>query len=84
VLEQEKPATSPYSKATLLDTRPGGQTWEARAGQSFKLGESESFMLVDVFPDKAIIQRLDSEEKFEVPFDVAAPPPEQPTEPVAQ
>jgi hypothetical protein len=84
VLEQEKPATSPYSKATLLDTRPGGQTWEGRAGQSFKLGESESFMLVDVFPDKAIIQRLDSEEKFEVPFDVAAPPPEQPTEPVAQ
>lgn len=69
ILEQEKPQTSPYSKATITDTRPGGKAWEGRAGQKFPLEGAGEFMLVDVSPDQAVIKKVDSSEKLEIPFE---------------
>jgi len=77
VLEQEKPQTSPYSKATLVDTRPAGKSWEGRAGQIFTVEGAGQFMLVDVFPEKAVVQKLDSKDKFDIPFESVASPSDQ-------
>jgi hypothetical protein len=58
---------SPYSLATLIDTRPGGQTMQLRSGETFTLDGTETYKLVDVTEEKAIIQHLESGEQHEVP-----------------
>jgi hypothetical protein len=58
---------SPYSLATLRDTRPGGPTMELRSGETFTLDERETYKLIDVTEEKAIIQELESGEQHEVP-----------------
>ncbi len=66
---------SPYSLATFLDTRRGGQTYEVRSGESFQLGDSDTYKLVDVKEEKAIIENSQTGERHEVPFQSAVPTP---------
>lgn len=81
-LEARKPSTSPYSLATLIDTRPGGQSIEVRSGDAFNLGESAKYKLVDVSEETATIEDLASKEQHTVPraapaaAEAAAPPEE--------
>jgi len=75
---------SPYSLATLVDTRSGGTTYQVRSGESFKVGETDSYKLVDVTEQKAIIEDLQTGEQHEVPFQGAAAAPEVPSEPTIQ
>ena len=75
---------SPYSLATLLDTRSGGTTYQVRSGETFKIGESDSYKLVDVTEEKAIIENLQTAEQHEVPFQSIAAAPEVPSEPTIQ
>lgn len=70
---------SPYSLATLQDTRPGGGTLELRSGETFELGEDETYKLVDVTEETAIIEHLETGEQHQVPLQRAAP--SAPTEP---
>ena len=75
---------SPYSLATLLDTRSGGTTYQVRSGETFKVGDSDSYKLVDVTEEKAIIENLQTAEQHEVPFQGAAAAAEVPSEPTIQ
>lgn len=75
---------SPYSLATLFDTRSGGTTYQVRSGETFKVGESDSYKLVDVTEEKAIIEDLQTAEQHEVPFQSAPAAPEVLSEPNIQ
>lgn len=66
-LEARQARTSPYSLATLVDTRPGGQSMEVRSGDAFTLGESAKYKLVDVSEEKATIENLATKEQHFVP-----------------
>jgi hypothetical protein len=57
---------SPYSLATLLDTR-SGQTMELRSGQEFELDPGQRYKLIDVSEEAATIQALTSGEKHTIP-----------------
>jgi len=70
---------SPYAQATLLDTRPGGQTLEVISGQTFPFGESGQYKLVDVSVEKATIEDSATKEQHSVPR--ASPPPVEPSNP---
>jgi len=65
---------SPYSLATLQDTRPGGQTIELRSGETFELVDGETYKLVDVTEENAIIEQLENGEQHQVPLQRAAAP----------
>ena len=75
-LERGEVRDSPYSLATLLDTRSGGQAYELRSGETFKIGDTDAYKLVDVKEEKAIIENLQTGERHDVPFQSAAPTPE--------
>lgn len=66
-LEAGKPQTSPYSLATLVDTRPGGATVQIRTGEAFPLGDSARYKLVDVSEESATIEDLGTGEKHVIP-----------------
>jgi hypothetical protein len=83
-LQRGEVKDSPYSLATLQDTREGGQTYELRSGESFQLGESDSYKLVDVQPEKATIENLQTGEQHEIPFQAAASVSEVSSEPISQ
>ncbi|MEY3480985.1 MAG: hypothetical protein RIQ71_1760 [Verrucomicrobiota bacterium] len=65
-LEARKPVTSPYSLATLLDTRPDGKSQQVRAGQPFTVG-SGRYKLVDVSEEKATIEDLATKQQHSIP-----------------
>jgi hypothetical protein len=73
-LQRGEVKDSPYSLATLVDTRSGGQTYELRSGETLELGDSTTYKLVDVSEQKAMIENLRTGERHEIPFQVAAPP----------
>lgn len=75
---------SPYSLATLQDTRPGGETFQLRSGETFVLNDDETYKLVDVTEGKAIIATLSTEEQHEIPFQAAISVQETPTEPISE
>jgi hypothetical protein len=79
-LEQGEVKDSPYSLATLQDTRSGGQTYELRSGETFKLGEADTYKLVDAKEEKAIIENLQTGDRHDIPFRGAAPAAEVPPE----
>jgi hypothetical protein len=55
-----------------------------RSGETFKVGDSDSYKLVDVTEEKAIIENLQTAEQHEVPFQGAAAAAEVPSEPTIQ
>ena len=79
-LQRGEVKDSPYSLATLQDTRSGGQTYELRSGETFKLGEADAYKLVDVKEEQAIIENLQTGERHDIPFRAAAPAAEVPIE----
>lgn len=83
-LQRGEVKDSPYSLATLRDTRAGGQTYELRSGETFKLSEADSYKLVDVQQEKATIENLQTGEQHEIPFQTAASVPEVSSEPISQ
>lgn len=66
-LEAGLPQTSPYSLASLIDTRPGGTTVQIRTGDSFVLGQSSRYKLVDVSEENATIEDLGSGDRHVIP-----------------
>jgi len=70
---------SPYSLATVQDTR-SGQTMELRSGQEFELEAGQRYKLIDVSEEAATIQDLSSGEKHTIPRPetdaISAPPSE--------
>jgi hypothetical protein len=83
-LQRGEVKDSPYSLATLLDTRSGGQTYELRSGETFKLGDADTYKLVDVKEEKAIIENVQTGERHNIPFRAAAPATEAPSEATLQ
>jgi hypothetical protein len=73
-LEAGKPSTSPYSLATLIDTRPGGQSMQVRSGDALSLGDSAKYKLVDVSEETATIEDLATQEQHPVPRGAPAAP----------
>jgi hypothetical protein len=55
---------SPYSQATLIDTRGGGKEFTLRAGQHFELGPGQKYKLFEVFEDAATIEDAASGERL--------------------
>ena len=70
---------SPYSLATLIDTR-NGQTMELRSGQEFELEPGQLYKLIDVSEEAAIIQALTSGEQHTIPRPVTDALPAPPSE----
>ena len=58
---------SPYSLATLQDTRSGGQTLVLRSGEEFTLDEGKRYKLIDVSVEAATIKDLSSGETHPIP-----------------
>lgn len=73
-LEAGKPSTSPYSLATLIDTRPGGKSMQVRSGDALTLGKSAKYKLVDVSEETATIEDLATKEQHTVPRAAPAAP----------
>jgi endonuclease YncB( thermonuclease family) len=71
-LEAGKPRTSPYSLASLVDTRPGGQTIDVRTGDTFAVGGENRYKLVDATEESATIENLASKDQHTVPRQVTA------------
>jgi len=61
------PQTSPYSLASLQDLRPGGELVQVRTGDSFNVGQSGRYKLVDVSEENATIEDLGSGAKHVIP-----------------
>lgn len=78
-LEARKPKTSPYSLATLMDTRPGGKKMTVRAGGTITLDGEARYKLVDVSEAGAKIENLATKELHSVPKE--APVGSEPTRP---
>lgn len=77
-LEQGEVKDSPYSLATLQDTKSGGESFSLRSGQEFELGPGQRYKLIDVSEESATIQDLVSGEQHSVPrlvTNVNLPPP---------
>lgn len=83
-LEQGRMAQSPFSIVTLTDTRPGGRTFEVRSGETFTLGDSDKYKLVDVSEEKATIESLATKEQHSVPKGAPAATDPIPTTPEKQ
>ena len=83
-LQRGEVKDSPYSLATLQDTRTGGQTYELRSGETFKLGDADTYKLVDVKEEKAIIENLQTGDRHDIPFRAATPASEAPLETTSQ
>lgn len=66
-LEPQTPVTSPYSLATLVDIRLGGQQFLVRSGEVFSPSKSVQYKLVDVSEEKATIKNLVSGEEHIIP-----------------
>ena len=81
-LTQGEVKDSPYSLATLQDTRAGGKEFVLRTGQQFELEPGQSYKLVDVSEEAATIQDLAAGERLTIPrLEIHAtpqPPSEQP------
>ena len=79
-LEQGEVKDSPYSLATLQDTKSGGQSYSLRSGQEFEFADGLRYMLIDVSEQSATIKNLASGEQHSIPRlanDVISPPPAQ-------
>lgn len=61
VLEKGKMKDSPYSLATLRDTRDGTE-YKLRSGESFKMPDGAAYKLIDVTGEKADIEEVASKE----------------------
>ena len=83
-LEAGKPQTSPYSLASILDTRPGGAALQIRVGETISLGDSLRYKLVDVSEEAAKIEDLVTGHQHTVPKADPAPVPETTPEEVQQ
>ncbi len=57
---------SPYSLATLVDTR-NGETHELRVGEQFTLQDAGTYKLIDVTPNEAVLMDAKSGEKLRIP-----------------
>ena len=66
-LMQGEVKDSPYSLATLQDTRSGGQTLVLRSGEEFALDEGQRYKLIDVSVEAATIKDLSSGETYPIP-----------------
>ena len=80
-LTQGEVKDSPYSLATLVDTRSGGKEVALRTGQQFELDPGQSYKLVDVSEEAATIQDLASGERLSIPRLEINATPQPPTEP---
>jgi hypothetical protein len=80
-LTQGEVKDSPYSLATLVDTRSGGKEVALRTGQQFELDPGQSYKLVDVSEEAATIQDLASGERLTIPRLEINATPQPPTEP---
>lgn len=79
-LTQGEVKDSPYSLATLVDTRSGGKEFALRTGQQFELDPGQGYKLVDVSEEAAIIQDLASGERLSIPRLKINATPQPPTE----
>ena len=66
-LVQGEVKDSPYSLATLQDTRTGGQSYTLRSGQEFELEPGQGYKLIDVSEEAATIKDLASGEQLSIP-----------------
>lgn len=76
-LVQGEVKDSPYSLATLQDTKGGGQSYALRSGQEFELGPGQRYKLIDVSAEAATIKELSSGEQHTIPHlatDATLPP----------
>jgi hypothetical protein len=80
-LTQGEVKDSPYSLATLVDTRSGGKEVALRTGQQFEMDPGQSYKLVDVSEEAATIQDLASGERLTIPRLEINATPQPPTEP---
>ena len=80
-LNQGEVKDSPYSLATLVDTRSGGKEVALRTGQQFELDPGQSYKLIDVSEEAATIQDLASGERLTIPRLEINATPQSPTEP---
>jgi len=79
-LEAGKPQTSPYSLASIVDTRPSGATFRVRVGDTFEVGTAARYKLVDVSEEKATIEDLGTGEKHVIPKAAPETPPDASTD----
>jgi len=80
-LTQGEVKDSPYSLATLSDTRGSGREIALRTGQQFELDPGQSYKLVDVSEEAATIQDLASGERLTIPrleINASSQPPSEP------
>jgi hypothetical protein len=80
-LTQGEVKDSPYSLATLVDTRTTGKEVALRTGQQFELDPGQSYKLVDVSEEAATIQDLASGDRFTIPrleINATLQPPSEP------
>jgi len=80
-LTQGEVKDSPYSLATLVDTRSAGKEVALRTGQQFELDPGQSYKLVDVSEEAATIQDLASGERLTIPRLEINATPQPPSEP---
>ena len=80
-LTQGEVKDSPYSLATLVDTRTAGKEVALRSGQQFELDPGQSYKLVDVSEEAATIQDLASGERLTIPRLEINATPKPPSEP---
>jgi hypothetical protein len=66
-LVQGEVKDSPYSLATLKDTKSGGQEYSLRSGQEFELDAGQRYKLIDVSAEAATIKDLASGEQHSIP-----------------
>lgn len=77
-LTQGEVKDSPYSLASLLDTRGGGRSFELRSGQEFELEGGQRYKFIDLSQEAAMIEDLSSGEQHLIPrleSDAIVPPP---------
>lgn len=58
---------SPYSLASLQDTRAGGKSYDLRSGQEFELEAGQRYKLIDVSEEAATIEDLSSGKQLSIP-----------------
>lgn len=64
-LPREAIKDSPFSLATLQDSRDGGQSWTLRSGKEFEL-DGQAYKLIDVSGENATIQKVSSGDLIDV------------------
>lgn len=80
-LTQGEVKDSPYSLATLVDTRSGGKEVVLRTGQQFELDGGHSYKLVDVSEQAATIEERASGRRLTIPRLEINATSQSPTEP---